>query len=292
VLGVSERFACRVTGQHRATQRHEPVSSTPADPDAALRGWLRQYAKDHPRRGFRPAYHDARGEGWIVNHKKVQRLWREEGLRVPQRRRRKRHGTSTASDVPAADAPNRVWAVDFQFDSTTDGRPVKIATVIDEHTRGCLGGLVERTITGEDLSAELDRVAAQRGRYPAVLRCDNGPELACNAMAAWADGELGLHFIPPGQPWRNGYVESFNSSATNASTSTASGHWPTPVSSSATGNTTATTTTGGTHRWDTNHQPATLPPAPTERLSSVVDYFTGSGHHPDPAAGTQSRLTG
>lgn len=84
VLGVSERFACRVTGQHRATQRHEPASTTPADLDAALRSWLRAYAKDHPRRGFRPAHHDARGEGWFVNHKKVQRLWREEGLRVPQ----------------------------------------------------------------------------------------------------------------------------------------------------------------------------------------------------------------
>ena len=96
MLGVSERFACRVTGQHRATQRHEAASTTPEDPDAALRAWLRNYAKDHPRRGFRPAYHDARGEGWIVNHKKIQRLWREEGLRVPQRRRRKRHGSSTA----------------------------------------------------------------------------------------------------------------------------------------------------------------------------------------------------
>ena len=116
MLGVSERFACRVTGQHRATQRHEPAADTPDDPDAALRAWLRTYAKNHPRRGFRPAYHDARGEeDWIVNHKKIQRLWREEGLRVPQRRRRKRHGNSTATDVPTADAPNRVWAVDFQL---------------------------------------------------------------------------------------------------------------------------------------------------------------------------------
>ena len=96
MLGVSERFACRVTGQHRATQRHESAAATLDDPDAALREWLRTYAKKHPRRGFRPAYHDARGEGWAMNHKKLQRLWREEGLRVPQRRKRKRHGTSTA----------------------------------------------------------------------------------------------------------------------------------------------------------------------------------------------------
>jgi transposase InsO family protein len=123
VMGVSERFACRVAGQNRTTQRREPLSTTMADPDAALRTWLRQYAKDHPRRGFRPAYHDARGEGWAVNHKKIQRLWREEGLRVPQRRRRKRLGTSTAPERPKADAPNRVWAVDFQFDATTEGPP-------------------------------------------------------------------------------------------------------------------------------------------------------------------------
>jgi putative transposase len=171
-----------VAGQHRATQRHEAAATTPADPDAALREWLRAYAETHPRRGFRPAYHDARGEGWQVNHKKIQRLWREEGLRVPQRRRRKRRGTSTIPDTVTADAADRVWAVDFQFDATTDGRPIKMVSVIDEHTRECLGGLVERNITGEHLIAELDRLAVERGTYPAVLRCDNGPELACTAM--------------------------------------------------------------------------------------------------------------
>ena len=209
-MGVSERFACRVTGQNRTTQRRPPTASTTDDPDAALRGWLRAWAKNHPRRGFRNAYYDARGEGWHVNHKKIQRLWREEGLRVPQKRRRKRLGTSTTPNLPVADAPNTVWAVDFQFDATTDGRPIKIASIVDEHTRECLGGLVERNITGDDLINELDRVAAVRG-YPAVLRCDNGPELACVAMADWARERVGLHFIPPGEPWRNGYVESFNS---------------------------------------------------------------------------------
>ncbi|MDT0263406.1 IS3 family transposase [Jatrophihabitans lederbergiae] len=209
-MGLSERFACRVTGQNRTTQRREPVGTTVGDPDAGLRTWLRQYAKDHPRRGFRPAYHDARGEGWTVNHKKVQRLWREEGLRVPQRRRRKRLGTSTAPDRPKADAANAVWAVDFQFDATTDGRPIKIVSIVDEHTRECLGGLVERSITADVLIDELDCIATTRG-YPAVLRCDNGPEFACDAMADWAGERVGLSFIPPGEPWRNGYVESFNS---------------------------------------------------------------------------------
>ncbi len=209
-MGLSERFACRVTGQQRSTQRRAPASTTPADPDAALRSWLRDWAKDHPRRGFRNAYADARGEGWAVNHKKIQRLWREEGLRVPQRRRRKRVGTSTAADRPCADAPNRVWAVDFQFDATTDGRPIK--TRLDR--RRAHPRMPRRPGRPLDhrrrLIDELDRLAVQRG-YPAVLRCDNGPELACEAMADWAGERVGLSFIPPGEPWRNGYVESFNS---------------------------------------------------------------------------------
>lgn len=208
VLAVSERFACRVTGQHRSTQRCPPAAQTTADPDAALRDWLRSWARNHPRQGFRRAYHVARGEGWWVNHKKIQRLWREEGLRVPQRRRRKRLGASTV-DAVTADAPNRVWAVDFQFDATDDGRPVKIVSIVDEHTRECLGGLVERSITADRLIDELDRIAIDRG-YPAVLRCDNGPELAAAVMAEWAGERVGLAFIPPGQPWRNGYIESFN----------------------------------------------------------------------------------
>jgi AcrR family transcriptional regulator len=175
---------------------------------------MRAWAKEHPRRGFRPAYHDARDEGWQVNHKKFQRLWRQEGLRVPQRRRRKRHGTSTAPQV-SADAPDHVWAADFQFDVTTDGRPIKTVSIIDEHTRECLGDMVERNITGEDPINELERIAADRGTYPAVLRWDNGPEFACAAMADWAASHLGLHFIPPGEPWRNGYVGGKSAPAPN-----------------------------------------------------------------------------
>ena len=114
--------------------------------------------------------------------------------------------------------------MDFQFDATTDGRPIKIVSIVDEHTRECLGGLVDRSITGEDLIDELDRLAAQRG-YPAVLRCDNGPELACAAMADWAGERVGLHFIPPGQPGATATSNrSTAASATNASTSTPSGH--------------------------------------------------------------------
>lgn len=208
-MGISERRATALAGLARSAFRRTLKSDHPDDPDAGLRTWLRAYAKDHPRWGYRRAYHDARAEGWAVNHKKVQRLWREEGLRVPVKRRRKRVGSSTA-EAPQADAPNVVWAVDFQFDADETGRAIKIASIVDEHTRECLGGIVARSITGDDLTAHLDAIAADRG-LPEVLRCDNGPELICHAMADWAGEVTGIHYIPPGAPWRNGYVESFNS---------------------------------------------------------------------------------
>jgi putative transposase len=148
VVGVGERFAGRVTGQDRTTQPRPPTPTAPADPDAALGDWRPAWAKDYPRRGFGNADHDARDEGWHVNHNKIQRRWREEGLRVPQKRRRTRLGTSTTPNPPKAEAPNRVWAVDVGFDATTDGRPVTVVSIVDEHTRGCLGGLVERSRTG------------------------------------------------------------------------------------------------------------------------------------------------
>jgi len=202
-------MACRLVGLSRSAYRRPLNADTTADPDRALRDWLCGYAKKHPRWGYRRAFHDARAEGWVVNHKKIQRLWREEGLRVPQRRRRKRIGSSTV-DAPAAVAPNVVWAVDFQFDADESGRVIKICSIVDEHTRECIGGLVERSITADRLTAHLDDLVAVRGT-PAVLRSDNGPEFISQAMAHWAGTRTGLSYIPPGSPWCNGYVESFNS---------------------------------------------------------------------------------
>ncbi len=202
-------MACRVSGLSRSAYRRGLKGEMAADPDRALRDWLRDWARSHPRYGYRRAYHDARAEGWVVNHKKIQRLWRDEGLRVPQRRRRKRVGSSTVN-APTAHAPNVVWAVDFQFDSDEQGRAVKICSIVDEHTRECIGGLVERSITAERLTAHLDGLVAVRGA-PAVLRSDNGPEFISQAMADWAGTCTGLFYIPPGSPWRNGFVESFNS---------------------------------------------------------------------------------
>jgi putative transposase len=209
-LGLSERKACQIVELPRSTFRRPLASQTPADPDAGLRSWLCTFAKQHPRWGYRQAHAHARAYGWCVNHKKTQRLWREEGLRVPIRRRRKRRGSSTGEAPVKAAYAHHVWAIDFQADHLEDGTGFKIASIIDEHTRQVLDDTVDVSITGEDLVDILERLALTHG-MPKVLRMDNGPELTCRALAQWAAGVVDLAFIPPGEPWKNGYVESFHS---------------------------------------------------------------------------------
>ena len=209
-LGVSERWACRVTGQHRSTERYEPQ---PAEDDAALRAELRKFSRERPRWGYRRAHHRLREEGWSVNRKRVQRLWREEGLRVPVRKRKRRWlGDST---VPAtrlrAERPNHVWAFDFQFDQTAEGRGLKLLNIVDEFTREALVMLVERSIDADRTVSELERLVAARGA-PELLRMDNGPEMTANALRDWCESsDTGTAYIDPGSPWQNPFVESFHS---------------------------------------------------------------------------------
>ncbi|MGY1994485.1 IS3 family transposase [Mycolicibacterium fortuitum] len=209
-LDMSERLACKAVGLARSTCRRLPQAQTPADPDAEVRAWLRAYATKHPCHGFRRAWaalrYDERRE---VNKKKVHRLWREEGLQVRIRSPRKRAGVSSIPPV-VADAPNVVWAIDFQFDSTVDGKAIKIASMIDEHTRESLLNIVERSITADRLVDELKKVFAAAGGPPKVLRMDNGPEFISQALQQFCDGRFGLSYIPPGTPWNNGHIESFN----------------------------------------------------------------------------------
>jgi putative transposase len=210
-LSLSERRACQIAGQHRSTQRHEPRQ---AQDDAALRARLRELSADRPRWGYRRAHARLLEEGWNLNRKRVQRLWREEGLRVPKRRRkRQRLGEST---VPAerltAERPDQVWALDFQFDQTQDGRLLKLLHVVDEHTREALAVRCERRIDADTTVAVLDRLVAARGTAPEHVRCDNGPELTANALRDWCRfSRSGSAYIEPGSPWQNPYVESFGS---------------------------------------------------------------------------------
>ncbi|WP_122442739.1 IS3 family transposase [Mycobacterium attenuatum] len=209
-LSMSERLACKAVGLARSTYRRLPAAQTPTDPDAQMRAWLRAYATKHPCHGFRRAWAALRyDEHRQVNKKKVHRLWREEGLQVKIRSPRKRAGVSSVPPV-VADAPNVVWAIDFQFDSTTDGKAIKIASMIDEHTRESLLNIVERSITAERLVAELETAFTVAGGPPKVLRMDNGPELVSQALQRFCENKTGLVYIPPGCPWVNGHIESFN----------------------------------------------------------------------------------
>jgi putative transposase len=209
-LGVSERWACRVVGQHRSTERYEPKT---AQDDQALRAELCKFSVQRPRWGYRRAHHHLRQQGWDVNSKRVQRLWREEGLRVPQRKRKRRRlGDST---VPAqrlrAERPNHVWAFDFQFDQTADGRALKLLNIVDEFTRESLVMLTARSINAETVVQALERLVAERGA-PELLRMDNGPEMTAHALKDWCVlSKTGTVFIDPGSPWQNPFVESFHS---------------------------------------------------------------------------------
>jgi len=210
-LGVSQRRACEIAGQHRSTQRYEPAD---ADRDRDLRAELRAFAGNHPRWGYRRAHAVLQRRGWKVNRKKVQRLWREEGLRVPpaKRKRQRRGDSDSDAGLLKAERPDHVWALDYQFDTTASGRKFKILHVIDEFTRESLADVVDRSIDADATVACLDKVASARGRFPEHIRCDNGPELTANALRDWCRlTGTKTSYIDPGSPWQNPWVESYGS---------------------------------------------------------------------------------
>jgi putative transposase len=209
-LKVSERRACRVLGQSRSTQRYEAPED---EEEKRLISAMRRLALEHPRWGHRRIGALLRAEGWKVNHKRVQRLWRAEGLRVKAKARKKRRlgrKRGTGSQHRRAVKPNEVWAYDFVFDQTRDGRRLKILVITDEFTRECLAVEVRRHFTARDVQAVVMRLMAGRGA-PAYLRSDNGPEFIAAALKKWLEEE-GLHtlYIDPGSPWQNAFVESLN----------------------------------------------------------------------------------
>ena len=208
-LGVSERRACRVLDQPRATQRHR-ARVRKDEPRLVAR--IIELAKQYGRYGYRRITALLRREGWRVNRKRVERIWRREGLKVPTRQpKRGRLWLNDGSCVRLrAEFPNHVWSYDIVFDRTHDGRPLRMLTVVDEYTRECLAIKVERHIRSEDVLECLADLFLLRGA-PAYLRSDNGPEFSAMAVRGWL-GRLGVKtlYIEPGSPWENGYVESFN----------------------------------------------------------------------------------
>jgi transposase InsO family protein len=208
-LGVSERKACRSLGQPRSTQRRE---STVPDDEPRLVEEMVALATRYGRYGYRRITVLLRRAGWKVNHKRVERLWRREGLKVPKRQpKRRRLWLNDGSCVRLrAERPNHVWSYDFVMDRTHDGRSLKMLTLVDEFTRECLAIDVERRLTSDDVLHRLTEVFVERGT-PDHIRSDNGPEFVAKAVTTWLeDLDVDTLFIEPGSPWENGYVESFN----------------------------------------------------------------------------------
>jgi putative transposase len=201
----SQRRACTLVGMAPKSYRH--VSARPDD--SMLRSRLREMANARRRFGYRRLHLLLRREGMAVNHKKLFRLYREERLTVRRRGGRKRAiGTRAPMAVPQG--PNQRWSVDFLHDVLADGRRFRIFAAVDDFTRECLALTVDTSISGARVVRELGRIAELRGR-PCMIVSDNGTELASNAVLAWSEeADIEWHYIAPGKPMQNAFIESFN----------------------------------------------------------------------------------
>ena len=209
-LGVSERRACRVLDQTRSTQRRVPI---PPSDEKQLTGDIISLATKYGRYGYRRITALLRNEyGWRVNHKRVERIWRREGLKVPKKQpKRKRLWLNDGSCIRLRpEYKDHVWSYDFVIDRTTNGKAIKILTLIDEYTRECLALVVKRRITSQEVIDKLFDLFIFRG-IPEHIRSDNGPEFTAKAIRTWLT-RIGVKtlFIEPASPWENGYIESFN----------------------------------------------------------------------------------
>jgi putative transposase len=209
-LGLSERRVCRALGQHRSTQRKIP---TTPDDEAALTADIIALALQYGRYGYRRITALLRDAGWKVNRKRVERIWRQEGLKVPQKQpKRGRLWLNDGSCIRLRpEYANHVWSYDFVEDRTHDGRKFRMLNIIDEYTRECLMIRVSRKLKAIDVIDVLSDLFILRG-VPGHIRSDNGPEFVAKAVRAWI-GAVGAKtaYIEPGSPWENGYCESFNS---------------------------------------------------------------------------------
>lgn len=207
-LRVSERRACKAVSQPRSTQRYRPKRRRG---ECELVARMHELAKKNPRYGHRRICALLRREGWAVNKKRVQRLWRKEGLKVPHKQRKRRRIGTKGSDCARrrAEHRNHVWSLDFVFDQTADWRSLKFMPVIDEWTRECLALPVDRHFTCAQVVEVLTDLFKVRGA-PRYVRADNGPEFVAQAIRRWLGAlDVDTLYIEPGSPWQNPYVESF-----------------------------------------------------------------------------------
>ena len=203
--GMSERRACRVIDADRKSVRYQ--SRRP--PETELRARLRELANERRRFGYRRLHILLRREGEPSGINRVYRLYREEGLGVRKRRARRR-AVGTRAPILVAARPNARWSLDFVHDQFACGRRFRVLNIVDDVTRGCLAAIPDTSISGRRVARELTDIIAWRGK-PGMIVSDNGTEFTANAILAWCkDHEIEWHYIAPGKPMQNGYVESFN----------------------------------------------------------------------------------
>ena len=208
-LGVSERRACRVLNQPRSVQRYQ---SNKSEEEEVLREDIVRLASTYGRYGYRRITALLRAEGWVVNRKRVERIWREEGLKVPAKQpKRGRLYLNDGSCIRLRPCfKNHVWSYDFVTDRLHNGKRIRMLTLIDEYTRKCLAIRVGSSLKSDDVLYTLSTLFITEG-VPDYIRSDNGSEFTAKALREWI-GSLGVKtaYIEPGSPWENGYNESFN----------------------------------------------------------------------------------
>ena len=203
---VSERHACRLVGLGRSTNRYR---ARKAERDAALRARLKELAVKRMRFGYRRLTAMLTREGMAANHKRVYRLYQEEGLAMRMRTRRRIRWRGSVAH-PAASRPNERWSMDFLSDCVSTGKVIRMLTIVDDCTRECPAIEVDTSLGGLRVRRVLERMATERG-LPEAIVVDNGPEFRGRALAAWSEQRgVRLEFIQPGKPVQNAFVESFN----------------------------------------------------------------------------------
>ena len=203
--GLSERRACKLADLDRSTFQYRKQ----ACPDGDLRQRLRELANERRRFGYRRLGILLEREGYEVNHKKLFRIYREEGLAVRRRRCRKR-ALGTRRPILVPDRGNLRWSLDFVSDALNDGRRFRVLCIVDDFSREALATVVDRSLSGSRMTRELDEIIRRRGK-PEMIVSDNGTEMTSHAVLKWCqDAGVGWHYIAPGKPMQNAFVESFN----------------------------------------------------------------------------------
>lgn len=201
---ISERRACRLTGFSRSSACYPLKGSN----DMALRSRLKELAEQYPRYGYPTLHAMLNREGLVTNPKRTYRIYREEGLQVRTKKRKKLVRPRVPLAVP--DRVNERWSMDFVSDQLANGRRFRVLNVVDDFSRECVLQVVDYSLSGERVARELNKLSEQRP-LPRTIVCDNGPEFTSKALFFWSrQNRVKLHFIQPGKPTQNAFVESFN----------------------------------------------------------------------------------